>query len=352
MSLFRKVLIYFCAAYLLCQNILAEQKPFPYPMVNSGIFNYIDYLNGKGKIVKIHPDQMEISIPERLNGTLIIGIKNYAVHTPIERLHIPKSIVLIDGNPAPFARNISIDENNPYFLVENNKLYSKDKTRLLHYCTRNEDKRIVLDEGLVQLGKHALFAREHLEEIHLPSSLLLLDKYSLAQNPNLQRVYMPEGLVQIQESAFFGSGLQSLSLPGSLRKIGRKAFAQSTLQSLQVAEGLSHIEDLAFAGCPIESLSLPSSLESIGSAAFSDCTKLQKVELAEGLLNIEDYAFQNAGLKEIWLPASLEHIGEDIFQGCNALEQVLVPKNSLAEIYCKELGLPYVYYYDPILEQD
>lgn len=350
MNLFRKALICLWALFLALSPAVAEQGVFQYQMVNSGIFNYIDFLNGQGKILEIYPDQAEVYVPEHLNGTLIIGLKNYAVHIPIEHLHIPKTVVLIDGNPAPFARNISIDEDNPYFMVENNKLYSKDKTQLLHYCTGEQDASIRLEEGLIHLSKHALYGREHLEEVQLPSSLLILDKYCLAQNPNLKQVSIPEGLVQIQENAFYGSGLQTIRLPSSLRKIGQEAFAQTGLQSLELAEGLSHIEAFAFANSALEELKLPSSLESIGTGAFSGIGSLRKVEMAEGIISLEDYAFQNSGLQEIWLPSSLEHIGEGVFLGCDALERVLVPKDSLAEIYCQDLGLPYMYYYDPVEE--
>ena len=59
----------------------------------------------------------------------------------------------------------------------------------------------------------------------------------------LRRVVLNDGLETIGEKCFYGSGLERLSVPKSVRDIGARAFCGSHLCSLVFEEGsrLSHV---------------------------------------------------------------------------------------------------------------
>lgn len=65
-------------------------------------------------------------------------------------------------------------------------------------------------------------------------------------------VVIPDGVTEIAPEVFYGffsfSGLK-VTLPNSIRVIGREAFCESSLSSINLPEGLTTIEDTAFAEC-------------------------------------------------------------------------------------------------------
>ncbi len=156
------------------------------------------------------------------------------------------------------------------------------------------------------------------------------------------------------DGAFYGSDLENVVVPASVRVIGATAFADSMLlTNVTIVSGseLKIIESGAFSCCTsLESVnlenaelllelgtgddvsgvfeycwsltrvSIPPLVEEIGSSAFTDCSRLQTVKFDDGTLlrKIGDYAFYNCDtLAEIELvkAVSLTEIGYAAFGG-------------------------------------
>ncbi len=114
--------------------------------------------------------------------------------------------------------------------------------------------------------------------------------------------------------------------------IGVSSFSQcNTIKYLIISEGITDVLDNGFDGtfysCEnLESVSLPSTLKTIGKSAFSGCIKLSEINLPEGLVSIGDYAFSSCiRLKNINLPESLTSIGRSAFHSCRAIEKLVIP---------------------------
>ena len=81
-------------------------------------------------------------------------------------------------------------------------------------------------------------------------------------------------------SAFMGcSGLQSVSLPSSIKTIDGFAFMQcNSLKSMTIPENVENINGGAFVHCDaMTSVTIPSTVKSIGSLAFGRCGNLEKI---------------------------------------------------------------------------
>ena len=85
--------------------------------------------------------------------------------------------------------------------------------------------------------------------------------------------------------------LNSLSLPNTIRRIGKQAFYKYNLTSVVLPAQLETIGEEAFYGAQLESLAIPEGVKEIGKAAFSNCISLQEVKLPSTLERIGDYAF-------------------------------------------------------------
>ena len=171
---------------------------------------------------------------------------------------------------------------------------------------------------------------------------------------------VPEGVVSIEEEAFSAAmNLKKITLPDSLKEIGRCAFRQcSSLSEIAFGKSteLSLIGESAFVYCDaLTEISLPPT-EAIDEYAFSSCDALNTVHFAEGtksigygafrstlvaapefpktLRKIGDYAFgeydgeaRPGSAKVIHIPAKVNEIGSNAFSSIGSTEFEVDPEN-------------------------
>lgn|GEM_PF-2044323 len=243
---------------------------------------------------------------------------------------------------------VTLDENNPWYVMEDGVIYNADRTTL-----------------------HTYFTREGVTEFTVPQTVTTIGKYAFSYG--LQTIVLPEGLTTIEDYGFNNcNALLSINLPSTLRTIGKSAFyGCHHLPSITFNDGLQLIDMFAFEECnALETIVLPASitffgqgvfykcrglrnvtinssayfnpqmfygctsLESvvitnntkIGSSMFCGCTALTNVTLPDNLRDIYGNAFQGCtSLTSIDLPASLSSIGGDAFNGCIALTNIELP---------------------------
>jgi hypothetical protein len=109
---------------------------------------------------------------------------------------------------------------------------------------------------------------------------------------SIRSVYIPNSVEIIESAAFVFTQLESVSIPGSVTRIGSRAFAYcSELTTVIFSEGLTTIGQNAFAGCEkLINLTLPDSVTEIGDGAFYGCNLLSD-EIKEQILQINPNAF-------------------------------------------------------------
>ena len=106
--------------------------------------------------------------------------------------------------------------------------------------------------------------------------------------------------------------------------IGASAFESCrNLSSVTVSEGVVSIGTGAFRWCGLETISLPKSLRKVGIEAFYNSNGLTDIVLPEGLETIGQRAFAACyGLKTIVIPSTVTTIGYGMLNGIENLESV------------------------------
>jgi hypothetical protein len=184
----------------------------------------------------------------------------------------------------------------------------------------------------------------------------------------------------IGNNAFYGAGLNNITIPGTVTNIGFKAFAEcpsltnvsilgtvdigsnafdsctnltsvyisggaigyeafqyclglsggqfeyivSGLSNLTLGSGVTSIGYEAFLSDPISNLFIPGSVTNIDAWAFADCS-LTNVTFSYGLLNIGQEAFHSDPITSLIFPSSLTEIQGSAFYLCGQLTNVVVP---------------------------
>ena len=185
--------------------------------------------------------------------------------------------------------------------------------------------KISLPEGLKLIGEKAFSSLYKLSSVNIPSSVdtigynafastgissnstnwsdngLYIDGWLVnVQNTKISEFEVKEGTIGVSNGSdvsFFPSSarkITKLTLPTSLRYIGKNSFKQLTL---------------------IKEISLGGSLEFIKEGAFAVCSSLEKVNLDEctNLALIGDQAFSQAKINEITIPERVLEMGELVF---------------------------------------
>lgn len=140
--------------------------------------------------------------------------------------------------------------------------------------------------------------------VTIPSSVSTIGYSAFNSCKNLRRVMDASRVTEMQGFEYTDcTNLTSVTLSGTLQKIGYRSFAGSALAHLV----------------------LPASMREIGSSAFEDCHQLRNVQFNTGLQNIKDHAFKNSGLVSLEFSNDLKEIGEWAFEGCVSLKAVQIP---------------------------
>ena len=181
-------------------------------------------------------------------------------------------------------------------------------------------------------------------EVTVPQNVKYIQQEAFAFCTHVTGVILPEGIEVIAKRAFYRSGIRSIRLPASLKRIEACAFAGTSLESIDIPGHDTHLYAMALAYAEsLKHVRLPEGLESLDPGMFAGCVSLEGIRLPEGLKFIQASVFLNCtGLKRITLPGSLKVVWNRAFEGCSSLQEVFLPDGLEAVGYdafknCREL---------------
>ena len=132
-------------------------------------------------------------------------------------------------------------------------------------------------------------------------------------------------VTRIGDGVFYKcSGLTSVTIPGTVIRIGWYSFGSSGLTSVTIPNSVTHIDDFAFSGCDeLNSVTLPNSIESIYESTFAGCCALTSVTIPNSVDYIGECAFLGCTqLNRVTLGSSLRRIADGAFAMCDALRHI------------------------------
>ena len=172
----------------------------------------------------------------------------------------------------------------------------------------------------------------------IPDDIKAIGFWAFQGQSKLTSISIPYGVTTINELAFYGTGLSSISLPNSVSEIGYKAFESTPWYDNQ-PDGLIYVGKVAYKykGTMPENTSITIKEGTLGIAgwAFNNFNNLVSVTLPNSVTNIGNYAFYRCGFSSITIPQSVTMIGGCVFEGTpwyQSLPDGLVYLNNV--LYC------------------
>lgn len=192
---------------------------------------------------------------------------------------------------------------------------------------------ITLNDGIETIGKQC-FTGSKIRKINFPSSLKEVGIMAFQDCNELEYVDMSGTQIQtMSEDLFLDSSIKSIVLPKQLKSISSQAFSGTkNLKTITLGKDVTEIDDRAFYSSGINEVVIPNNIHIIGHMAFADCLELHEVKTygtnsySDGVLDIG--CFMNcSSLSNLTLPESISKIKGYTFIECKSLKSITVPKN-------------------------
>ena len=169
--------------------------------------------------------------------------------------------------------------------------------------------------------------KEQIKSVEIGEGVTELGNYAFSGSTKLTSVSMPSTLTRISKGAFANTGLTGVTIPNGVTEIGNHAFENSNLGfGVTIPSSVTKIGSYAFAFTDMRNVTIPNSVTEIGDYAFYDCTTLTEVSKDESGINtlppalttLGSYAFGQTGLAgTVGIPTSVTSIGTDPFSDCS-----------------------------------
>lgn len=209
-------------------------------------------------------------------------------------------------------------------------------------------KRVIIGDGVTNVGDYALFCLPAATQITLPESVTSIGRYGIALCSKLNGISLPRAVTAIGDFGLAGNSFTAVSLPDGLQALGRGAFdACASLSGMTLPAAITAVPDKcfndctklltvdykgevtaigerAFEGCKsLTKAPIPAAVTALGNSAFNGCIALTDVTLPAGVTAVPDACFQDCtALADMKLPGTVTSVGHNAFTGCKALKDV------------------------------
>lgn len=177
-------------------------------------------------------------------------------------------------------------------------------------------KRVVTSGSISEIGKSA-FSLPDVEEILINAAVKRIGTHAFSNCTKLRRIILPEGVEELGAVPFgYNPRLEAINFPDSLTKWDNAVcFKCPSLKRVVLPKNVKNIPWEGFAYCTsLEEVVLPEGLEVIQDNAFFECTNLTRIVIPTSVRLIQRLAFAYCyELKEVIFLGERPQIESDAF---------------------------------------
>ncbi len=203
-------------------------------------------------------------------------------------------------------------------------------------------KKVVIGEGITNVGNYAFYACQYLTDVTLPSTITSIGSNAFYSCSEVTSITIPDMVTNIGDRAFmYCNGLSSIHIPVNVAVIGEYAFMDCRgLESFTVDinnpsyssdEGILYNKNkTVLIQCPSKkaNVTVPQTVISIGENAFYNNEQLTSIIIPDNVVSIGKACFERCiNLSTVSLGNGLTDIGDSAFHYCTKLTSIVIPDN-------------------------
>lgn len=235
----------------------------------------------------------------------------------------------------PAVKDIVLDENNPFFVLDEGILMNAEGTRIVFVVASAPIRHLVVADGIARIDDYACAGLQSLESVKLPREVKEIGSFAFAGCPNLATLDLTAatGLRIIYASAF--ADCKNLS---EIKWMADRNINENTGDTevddegnlIQPEKDIFEFRESVFKNCSsLRSVRLPRQVTTVYPLLFEGCTALETADLTaiRYLKNLNSMFSDCSSLHTVQFPTegNLESLGVQIFNGCSSLKTLHVP---------------------------
>ena len=187
--------------------------------------------------------------------------------------------------------------------------------------------RLVLHEGIEEIGPYAFERTRDLVELVVPDSVTKIGEGVFCSSMGLRRLTVGSGITELPvDFCAYDNVLTTVTFRGNVTSIGESAFMYcEALENIDLPNSVEYIGNQAFYQCyklPYVAISAAT----IGAEAFGGCEKLSRIDFTDDVKTVGTNAFRACNrLRSVVIPASVETLDPGAFMNCSSLGKVYLP---------------------------
>ena len=316
----------------------------------------------------------EVVLPDSLvnmGGDTFYNCKN------LRKINIPKNVFLMGNNPFAGCPFVKVHNESPYFVFENNALYTKDMETMIYCSIEGDEDEFIVPDTVKVICKHTFFLCNRFKRITLPASLEKMENNPFSGCSKLElinhskayfikddviyngfktavvgtlnkitsdRLELLDGIKTINRNSFWNcKGIKTIVFPESLIDIGYNPFVGcSNIKFESHSPRFKVIDDVLYnfdeskiicypAWKAVGHIKLPESVITLERGAFSGCDKMTGLDL-HNVNIVNKSCFTNcSSLKKLYCSDFITYVGEWAFAYCSSLEEVSVCDSTIVD---------------------
>ena len=280
--------------------------------------------------------------------------------TGLIRIAVPGTVTKLGNGAFAYCCDltaVTVGEGNTVYHDLDGIVYTLDNTTIHTYPAGRTETAYTLDAAATQVGSYAFAGTGNLDTVTLsgiltdinefgfdcsgintvsiPDTVIKLGRYSFTNCRDLTAVNFSTAskLDRISYGAFVNCGLTSFTVPANVSTMGQKVFQYCNALTRVTFAANSKLESLSayiFSGCDnLRSITFRSgsALTSIQAHGLEGMSKLTSINFGDAkVTNIDNFAFRFCtSLSSLNVPQTVVNVGRYAFYGCEGLSELTLP---------------------------
>lgn len=235
----------------------------------------------------------------------------------------------------PEVKEVIVDDNNPFFVLDEGVLMNAEGTRIVFVVTSAPIRHLVIPDGIARIDDYACAGLQSLESVKLPREVKEIGSYAFAGCPKLTTLDLSSAS---RLRIIYGSAFADCNSLSEIKWMADRDIDENTGNTevddegnlIQPEKDIFEFREAVFKNCTsLQSVRLPRQLTSIYPFLFEGCTSLETADLTAlyYVKNLNSMFVGCSALHTVQFPTEgkLETFGAQIFHGCTSLKTLKVP---------------------------